>query len=352
VAINLTRKTIVAAKTESESGVANVPSLTADVQLVYGDGAGVYQADTTMIDMPSLQATLSPQKQIAGRSLANVSIQTCLQQETGAGTAETVKPFYEPLLVACGMNSAAGAGTYNHEFKPTSTIGQASNVRSATVDVYQGGAASGDAIFTRSTGVYLNADFNLTAGQAPTIQFTGQGKYVAPTPVTVGGTVTNPTDTKVLVEAEGLTMALSSAPGNTIAPICRSITFSTGNSIIERGDVNSDEGLEGLMIISRAPTLNLVVEAEDILRTNYTTSGQVSGPFFANLKANDTHSLDFTHQSGVTNISTNFNFPKAQLTSVNLSDDGGIRVFNLAYALIGGTAGDDEYKITVSNTTS
>jgi hypothetical protein len=361
VAVNLTRKTIVAAQTEATYGTDSTPATNTNTQadgytqLVYGDGAGVYQTDTTMIDMPSLQATLSPQSQIAGRSLSNVSLQACLCQQTTTSGAATAIPYFDPLLMACGMDSDATApgSAFVQTYTPTSTMGESgSTVRSATIVAYQGGAVGASAIETRATGVYMNADFNLTAGQAPTIQFTGQGKYVAPAHIASVPATSYLADTKVLVESEALTIQKNSAidtpTGNTLTPICRSISFSTGNSIIERGDVNSPEGLKGLQIISRAPTLNLVIEAEDKLNGGAYGAGEATGDFYAGLKANTLHKVTFTHGSGVANVDTTFTFDNAQLTSVNMSDDGGIRVYNLAFALIGGAAGDNEYSIAFS----
>jgi hypothetical protein len=70
-----------------------------------------------------------------------------------------------------------------------------------------------------------------------------------------------------------------------------------------------------------------------------------AGEFFSNLRSGALHDIEFAHTT-TTDITTAFSFPTAQLTSVNLSDDGGIRVFNLAYTLIGT---DDEYSILFKN---
>lgn len=363
MAVNLTRKTIVGAMTETNSGSAATLDYAAttggtsnQTQLVYGDGAGVWQADTTMVDMPSLSGTLSPKKQLAGRSLANVSLQTCLiQPVVTTEDATNVVPFYDPLLKACGMSATVPeTPSWNVVYAPESDFGELStdsaNVVSATVEVFQGGSpGAASTMKTTATGCYMNADFNFTAGQAPTIQFTGQGRYTPPEDATAPSPV-YPTDNKTLVESEALTIADADAPGTTISPICRSLTFATGNSIIERGDINSDEGVKGLMIISRAPTLNLVIEAESSLPTAFVASGSTA-PFFANLKSNTIHSLAFTHQTTAA-IKASFSFPTAQLISVNMSDDGGIRVFNLSYVLVGGSLGDDEYGITFTNPTA
>jgi hypothetical protein len=206
-----------------------------------------------------------------------------------------------------------------------------SDVRSATIRAYQ------DGISTTATGTYLNADFNFTAGQAPTIQFTGQGLYNAPVSAALP-TAAPPADTRTLVQSEQLSIRThrDTPPLNNVIPICRSLTFNTGNTIIERPDINSKEGLEATRIISRAPTLNLVIEADTNLPTSFPADGSsaTTGPFFSELKANALHEIRFTHSTKASpSIRTYFRFLNCQLTSVNLSDDGGIRVYNLSYSL-------------------
>ena len=295
-----------------------------------------------MVDMPALTGSLSPKKQLAGRSLSNVSIQACLQQDTSAiATDENTTPSVDMLLIACGMDKIIGfADTDNStgrrvRYFPTETMNDiGSNVRSATVRAYQ------DGISTTATGCYLNAEFNFTAGQVPTIQFTGQGLYNAPVSAALP-TAAPPADTRTLVQSEQLAIRAhqDTTPLNNVIPICRSLTFNTGNTIIERPDINSKEGLEATGIISRAPTLNLVIEADTNLPTSFPADGSsaTTGPFFSELKANALHEIRFSHITKSTpyssRIHTYFRFLNCQLTSVNPSDDGGIRVYNLSYSL-------------------
>ena len=302
---------------------------------IYGDGASVWQADTTMIDMPALTGSLSPQKQLAGRSLANVSLQTCLQQDTSAPpTNANTTPDIDTLLIACGMTrlivNAAPTGK-RVSYVPTDTMNDdGSDVCSATVRSYQNG------ISTTSTGTYLNAEFNFTAGQAATVQFTGQGLYNDPVS-SVFPTASAAADTRKLVQSEQLSIRASNdtSPYANIIPVCRSLTWNTGNTIIERPDVNSNDGLKLLRIVSRAPTLNLVIEADTIYPSSFPAGGSTAttGPFFSELKENAHHEIRFTHQTVSSQVNAYFQFLDCQLTSVNLSDDGGVRVYNLSYSL-------------------
>ena len=302
---------------------------------IYGDGASVWQADTTMVDMPALTASLSPQKQLAGRSLSNVSLQTCLQQDTSAtATDANTTPDIDTLLIACGMTRSivnADPTGKRVSYVPTDTMNDdGSDVRSATVRSYHNG------ISTTSTGTYLNAEFNFTAGQAATVQFTGQGLYNDPVS-SVFPTASAAADTRKLVESEQLSIRASNdtSPYANIIPVCRSLTWNTGNTIIERPDVNSNDGLKLLRIVSRAPTLNLVIEADTIYPSSFPAGGSTAttGPFFSELKENAHHEIRFTHQTVPSDVNAYFRFLDCQLTSVNLSDDGGVRVYNLSYSL-------------------
>ena len=338
---SLSRKVNVGAISEATSGTylesidAGSPT---GAQLVYGDGANVWQADTTMVDYTPLTSSLTPKTQLPGRSLANITIASCLCP--GVSTTDGT-PGFDALLLACGM---AKTGSTAITYKPTSTFADGSST--ASVCVQYGGSAAGNHTELAAKGCFFNMDLNMTAGQAPTMNFTGQGVYIAPVnvsssfPTSIG---TVPTDTKKLVEAE--TLVINDGT-NSLSPIARSITFSTGNTISERADLNAAAGngaLKGLAILSRQPTMTIVVEAEGQYAGNTAT-----GDFYANLKAGTTHNISFTH-SGTDSTNTTaatvaFDAPKAQLSSVSYSDDGGIRVFNLNYNLTADTsAGDDEY---------
>ena len=297
--------------------------------LAYGDGASIWQGDTTMVDMPALTGSLSPKRQLAGRSLSNISVQTCWMQETGIASATSAIPFFDPLLQACGMfaNDDYQAGvSSSRTYRPSVTT----TPKTATVSVFQ------DGVKASASGCVFNAEINLTAGQAAIVQFTGQGNYIPPVSAATP-TSTLPIDTKTLVQSSVLNIKPKAVyPGAipNVRPICRSMTFNTGNNIVERGDMNSNEGLKGVAIISRAPTLNLVVEADTNLPTSY-VGGATTGPFFDSLKANDYHEVRVRHYTS-SDAWTWFRFLYAQLVSVNISDDGGIRVYNLSYSLTGG----------------
>ena len=323
--------------------------------LAYGDGASIWQGDTTMVDMPALTGSLSPKRQLAGRSLSNISVQTCWMQETGVASATSAIPFFDPLLQACGMipNDTFTASLAARTYLPNGPT----TPKTATVSVFQ------DGVKASASGCFFNAEINLTAGQAATVQFTGQGNYIPPVSAATP-TSTLPIDTKTLVQSSALNIEPKSVyPGASqpVRPICRSMTFNTGNTIVERGDINSNEGLKGVAIISRAPTLNLVVEADTHIPTSY-VNGATTGPFFNSLKANDYHEIRVKHYTS-SDAYSYFRFLYAQLVSVNISDDGGIRVYNLSYSLTGGQgsttngyeppfiegAGNQSYYISVRN---
>ena len=166
---NLTRKTVVTAKTESVYGTDAEPTVLLNTQLVFGDGASVWQPDTTMLDSQPLTGSISPGKQMAGRSISNISIESALFQDTAAGSATIVTPVIDPLLLACGMGASLTGTDFTRTYTPAVGFGTVDSetgedVCSATVFVYQGGSAGESSILSKTTGVYLNADFNFTAG--------------------------------------------------------------------------------------------------------------------------------------------------------------------------------------------
>jgi hypothetical protein len=159
-----------------------------------------------------------------------------------------------------------------------------------------------------------------------------KGNYADPVANAIPTAVTYPADAKVLVESEGLTMSNFSVG----SPIVRSFKFDLANTIVERRDMNSSKGLYGLWITDRKPTLDLVIEVENLLTT--------FNPWTAlNTQPSVTSSISFTHGTGVHKRCL-FTFNQAQLKDVQYQDDQGIRTYALSYTLNSSTD-DAEYSI-------
>ena len=111
MAVNLSRRTVVTAKSESAYGTDPTPTLADDALLVFGDGAAVFTQNITVVDQPALRASLTPQQALIGKSMATVNLGTVLMTASKASdtAGETSsRPFYADLLKACGLTEAIG----------------------------------------------------------------------------------------------------------------------------------------------------------------------------------------------------------------------------------------------------
>jgi len=230
---------------------------------------------------------------------------------------------------------------------------RSSSFETATVHVYA------DSLLHKVTGAVGTFTLSGTAGEGIECQFDLQGNYIAPSSPGLP-TVTYPADLKRLLSfAHNSINPASGGPATSgyqggsspVRPIIRSFSFDCGVTVTERGDINSSEGLYGLFITDRAPTLELVVEVEN----NLTDSGATPGfnPIVDMANA-DAHSIVLEHgntsatQSDSNHERTKFTFPEAQLVDVQYGDDAGIRTYNLSYRLTS-VNDDGEFTIEMGN---
>jgi len=185
-------------------------------------------------------------------------------------------------------------------------------------------------VLQKITGGYFDLSWNFVAGAFPIMSSNLLGKYNTPTDSTPGGATYAP---EVPVMTESITLTMSG-----FAPVCRSLSISMNNSIIERPDVNSPEGLIGVRLADRAPTASLVIE-EPLLATK---------DFWALLEGATGVDIDFTHGSDAGDKIA-VSIPKLGLTNITRSDDNGIVVITLE-GICSKTldAGNDELVFTFS----
>lgn len=393
---NLTRKTLILAATETTSGTDEI-GLSTDF---YGSGVSStaflafdeinpLSIDFNVVDVAPVRASLTPQKNLIGRKLVNVRPKTMWMNSPGvdfinltdsgaAGSQGTASepfpptavrgyglatntgtsavsgntshqaPFFGSLLRACGLKQV-NAYSASVIYTPRS-----STFETATVYVYA------DQILHKTTGCVGTFTLAGTAGEGIELQFDLQGNYEAPTGGNTIPSVKYPADNKRLMSfarttiEEGGNSAVGYAAGSTPSrPIIRSFNFDAGVTVTERGDINSSEGLYGLFITDRAPTLDLVVEVENLLAESGAEPG--FNPILDMANANP-HNITFQHGgsatsgAGTAHEKTLFQFPQAQLVDVQYGDDAGIRTYNLSYQLTS-TTDDGEYTITTGNPT-
>ena len=337
--------------------------------------------DFNVVDTAPVRASLTPQKNLIGRKLVNVRPKTMwmnspgldmvnltdsnntnypnsrtetytnynLSTRTGVSTLDGETsghaPFFGCLLRACGLKQVNGESA-SVVYTPRS-----SSFETATVHVYA------DSLLHKVTGGVGTFTLSGTAGEGIECQFDLQGNYAAPS-APVGGlpSVTYPADLKKLLAFAHNSITSSDGVGykggtSNLRPIIRSFSFDAGVTVTERGDINSNEGLYGLFITDRAPTLELVVEVENALTNSGATPG--FNPILDMANAH-THNIVLEHgnttdtQSSHDHERTVFTFPEAQLVDVQYGDDAGIRTYNLSYNLTS-TTDDGEYTIEMGD---
>lgn len=317
MALALDRKTLVLVKSETTYGTDPTPSESTDTMLIYGDGAGVWSADNTLIDKAALRASLTPTKQLVGRAKGMFKPATVLMSKNPS------KPFFAPLLKACGLKetSATVSSSSSWTYAPSDTgpSSSAADFQSCTAYVYS------DGVLCKVNGVLGTGSLSMQAGQAPDLTFDMQGIYNAPITASMPSPVTYPSDTKVLVESESLLIG-------SYTPIVRSLTFNFGTSVVERADANSAFGFKGVHISGRKATLEIVVEAENTL---------ASKDFFAELRAATvSNAITWTHATGSTSKIL-FSVPTPQITNVAISQQDGIKLYTVSYECSSATDGAD-----------
>lgn len=388
---NLSRKTLVVSAIETTSGTSHISTAAVHYSATAGNPSSMaflsfdeinpLTLDFNVVDSAPVRASLTPQKSLIGRKLYNLrpktlwmlskGVDTVLLSDqtadfgidatigsthsqismTGAGADKEevadgsgVAPFFGPLLRACGLkqvNDFSASVIYTP---------RSSGFETGEVWVWA------DALLHKSNKVVGTFTLAGTSGEGIELQFDLQGTYNAPqTDIVLPTGITSPTDLKRLmadgaakigtesggVGFEGKTGGTGSASDR---PIIRNFNFDAGNTITERGDISSAEGLYGLYVTDRSPTLELTVEVENALTSTASAAGFNPILDYANAK---THNVTFYHGT-TAHKKTKFTFPQAQIVDVAYADDNGIRTYNISYNLTH-TSDDSEYKIETGN---
>lgn len=311
---NLTRKSLVLAKSETTYGTDAAPTAGTDAMLLFGDG-NVFQVDQKIIDKQILRASLTPNKNLVGRALWNISMGTVLMSRNT--TASNGQPWFAPLLKACALAEASGATAGSSS--STVYTPKSSAFTSATIWEYA------DGLRMQATGCYGSFKLDMKAGESPDLGFTMKGLFPS------GGisevtfpSATYPTDTKVMVESEGLSIgSFNSAAGLVV----RSLSLDWANNVVERADANSAKGLKGLYITGRTPKLQIVIEVEDEF------SPDEPNDFWSIMAAATTsNNITWNHATGTQSVIA-FSVNGPQLTNIQYGDDSGMRTYTLDYAL-------------------
>ena len=225
----LSKKTFIGIKSESTQGTAVVPSASTDYLLAMDVDI---KPNIEILERDYSNTFLDRLAHSIGKKFSTVKFKTELKT---SGTANTPETGFTAALQACGLINATGT------FAPVSTAqsGMYGPAISCTIYVYK------DGFLHSMVGSIGTVKFTLEAGKIGFAEFEFSGSYVA---VASG---TNPTPTF----------------GTAIVPICYSasltlvgvateiatkIEIDLGNTIAQRDDVNSANGVLGFMITGRS----------------------------------------------------------------------------------------------------
>jgi len=311
----LSRKTLVAAKSELVYGVDAGPTVGTNGQLMFAKVNPV-QIAPKVFDVKALRQTLSPLSKVVTPASQKWDGESIIQ---GTGTAGGT-PKIDALLQACQM-SAAWTST-SVTYTPTSAMPLAGAPQSATIYTYL------DGNLHQMPGAVGSFKLSGKAGQPVTIDFSMQGLYVSPL------VQANPTgfrtDSFLATFMQNAALKLkSSINPNYYYPTFIAFEFDEGVKVVERGDASSTYGVKGFMPVERNATLKLTLEADFANRN-----------FFPELEQEALLEAYF-FQGATPGNTTLFAFPSAQLVGIKYGDASGIRTIELSLALVTTTANAD-----------
>lgn len=318
-----TRKTAILVQNETTYGTAATATPSTDAVLTTEPSINL---DAQLLERNYTRPSLSPTQPIIGRKLVNVGFQTELKSQDEVLDGVSSNPIeIDPILRMAGLDP-----TYTVETSaPSSNDGYVTyaplsdDQESATMEIYVGSEVK-----HLITGCYASLLFEFIAGQYPMMTVDVRGKYNEPSDTSVSGAVYA---SDIPVQSESLSMVF----GAVASTVVRSFSLNMNNEIVERPDLNSTEGLKGLRISGRNPTVSFRVEKELVATWN----------IYAALDAGTTYATSFTHGSsdGQKILVT---IPKLVLTNITEAEDAGIAVLDVE-ALCAANSGDGDDEFTL-----
>lgn len=234
----LPRNQVLLVKTETTYGVDAAPVASANSTLVFPVD---YNPDVQALEYGVVRASISAEKKRLGRKIATFTIKAPLKGAGAAGTA----PEIAPLIKACAMGETVNAGT-DVQYKPVSA---SASMKSVTIYWYYDGRV------VKAIGCMGNFSIDMPPGGYPTITFNMRGKLVSDSDASLPTSMSYQTTEPVIVESAGVSF------GSFNDAVVKSMSFDSGNSVSDRTDVNSAEGVKGVSVTARNPKFSATVEA-------------------------------------------------------------------------------------------
>lgn len=291
------------------------------------------QIDTDLVNLQELRQSMSKTSDAVGRQLYRLTPGlVCIGiGNSGAnppGTVESPKFRLGRILRMCGMSESASAGSSSLTYTFRSA-----GFEDGLVEVQRADIGT-QALIYKLKGVYGTFTMAGSAGQVITIDPTLTGIIAANPTVTTAQTITSAHfqsagNTSEVMESAGLAITAGSGAIGSSSLKFKSFSLDAGIDVQEDKDANSADGLYGLIIVGRQPTLQVTINCDSLTAQS----------FYDDLRTGFIQSLFFVHGSSVGKKMT-FQ-AKGQLQSVTQADDVGLLTLQLQYNLAVGTGNDD-----------
>lgn len=319
----LTQKAVVLAKVETTAGTDANPTAGSNAIMV-SDPSFTVQAEEVERNFTRNDFSTYPSRYVKRRGQMTFTVEI-----RGGGTAD-LDPDWAVLLRGCGfVRSVVGSATPADRdgilYTPTSD-----NLDTLTIYMYF------DGILHKMYGAMGSFSMTGDAGAIATAEFTFEGTFESPTQTAMPASPTLNTTIPPIVEYAGLSWNGSSA-----GIIAGSVSVDWANTIAQRVDVNSAEGLYATYISGRNPTAGFTPEV----------SGSLNDEFWSSWESSTTRAMGLTiggpSGAATEGNSVIFTAPAVQVTGINYGDRDNIRTYDLSLALRR-DQGDDELTILFS----
>ena len=298
--LNYAKSTVDASGTAGNAILCTMPELTFNGEML--------TRDYTTKSLTKLEGVM-------GNKSVNISFSCEIKgSSSGGGASLPALNELDPLLRACGFSRTdTTAATSYREYTPTDE-----SQESVCLDVFA------DGLKYVIRGCVGNCTFKFEQGKISMIDFEFTGLYADPTSASIPSYTYDSTLPKILSYATLTGFGSSDVPASTLE-------LNMNNEIIEYYNMSKQAAgdPERYMIANRAPNGSFNPQAVLVEDTNwfnsFSTSG-TSGTFSLRVGANtstgavvDAQSVDFTFGA------------KSQAGSIGLTDDGGIRRFDIGF---------------------
>ncbi len=225
----LSKKTFIGIKSETTQGTALAPSASTDYLLAMDVEI---KPNIEILERDYVNSFLDRRSHSIGKKYSTLKFKTELK---GTGTVDTPEAGFTAALQACGLINATGL------FSPVSTYqsGMQGPAISATIYVFR------DGLLHSMAGSIGNVKFTLEAGKIGFAEFEFSGSYIAVSS-TSNPTPTFDTTSPPICYSSTLTLV------GVATEIASKIEIDLGNTIAQRDDVNSANGILGFTITGRS----------------------------------------------------------------------------------------------------